>query len=69
METDVDRALIMLPGGSAYRPLRPERKALLQVRMSETEKARVTELARQHGYETIAQYVRDRTLGPPQPAA
>ncbi len=54
METDVDRALIMLPGGLAYRPLRPERRALLQVRLSDEEKARVTELARAQGYETIA---------------
>jgi len=69
MENDVDRTLLMLPGGSAYRPLRPERKALLQVRISDTEKARVTELARQHGYETVASYVRDRALGQPQPAA
>ncbi len=69
MENDVDRTLLMLPGGSAYRPLRPERRALLQVRLSDEEKARVTELARAQGYETIAQYVRDRTLGQPQPAA
>ncbi len=69
METDVDRTLLMLPGGSAYRPLRPERKALLQVRMSDTEKARVIELARQHNYETVSAFVRDRALGQPQPAA
>ncbi len=66
---DADRTLLLLPGRPGYRPLQPERKALLQVRMSVTEKARVTELARQHGYETIAAYVRDRTLGQSLPAA
>lgn len=69
METDVDRTLLMLPGGSAYRPLRPERKVLLQVRLSAPEKARVIELARQHDYETVSSFVRDRVLGQPQPAA
>ena len=66
IETEVLR---LVPGRPGYRPLQPERKALLQVRLSDPEKARLTELARQQGFETIAAYVRARTLGQPQPAA
>jgi len=61
--------LTVLPGRPGYRPLQPERKTLLQVRLSSTEKARVTELARECGYETLSAFVRDRALGQPRPAA
>ncbi len=52
-----------------YQPLRPARKALIQVWVSHDEKARVRENARLSGYETVGAYVRACTLAQPRSAA
>ncbi len=66
---DADRTLLLLPGRPGYRPLQPERKLLIQVRVSPMEKARLLELARQHGAETVSSFVRERMLTDPVPGA
>ncbi len=63
-ETDVRR---LMPGGSAHRQLQPERPLLVQVRVSQTEKNQLINLARQEGFETISSYARARLLGQPGP--
>ncbi len=68
MSTDTG-ALPPRPPVTDYQPLRPARKALLQVWVSDDEKARVRENARLGGFETVGAYVRACTLAQPRSAA
>ncbi len=67
-ETHDTSVLTVLPGRPGYRPLQPERPLLVQVRVSQGEKARLIALAREHGFESVSGFVRARALGQPRPA-
>ncbi len=64
MDTETLR---LVPERPARQSLAVERRLLVQVKISETEKAHMVSLARAQGYETISSYARDRLLGQPGP--
>lgn len=53
------------PNRPGTKPLAPRRDIKLQVCFSPDERARLDRQARAGGYETVAAYVRARTLGQP----
>lgn len=61
--------LTWMPGRPGTRPLAPHRPIKLQICLSPEERAQLDAQARAAGYETVAAFVRARTLGPPAPAA
>jgi len=65
-ETDTLR---LLPERAARHSLQPERRLLVQVKVSEREKAHMVSLARAQGFESISSYARARLLGHPGPRA
>jgi len=63
-ETDTLR---LLPERAARHSLQPERRLLVQVKVSEREKAHMVSLARAQGFESISSYARARLLAQPGP--
>ncbi len=57
------------PRPTGTRPLAPRRDVKLQICMSAQERALLEKLARAAGYETVAAYVRARTVSAPDGAA
>ncbi len=57
------------PRRPGTRPLAPRRDIKLQICVSAQERARLETLARAAGYETVAAYVRARTVSAPDGAA
>lgn len=68
MATETD-TLRLLPERGARQSLQPERRLLVQVKVSEREKAHMVSLARAQGFESISSYARARLLGQPGPRA
>jgi len=58
-----------IPGRPGARPLAPRRDIKLQVCLSAEERAQLDVQARAAGFETVAAYVRARTLGAPDVGA
>ncbi len=57
------------PSRPGTKPLTPHRPIKLQICLSADERTRLDAQARAAGYETVASYVRARTVGAPNGAA
>jgi len=64
MDTETLR---LVPERPARQSLAVERRLLVQVKVSEREKAHMVSLARAQGFESISSYARARLLGQPGP--
>ncbi len=56
---------VWTPNRPGTKPLAPRRDIKLQICLSAAERARLDRQARAAGYETVASYVRARTIGQP----
>jgi len=68
MANDAGESVGWTPSRPGEKPLAPRRDIRLQICLSADERARLDAQARAEGFESVAAFVRARTIGQPRPA-